>query len=164
MRMRIENTGTTDFSVDLWSSLLRIDIWKFGKCSHEHCHVMSGSAAACVCDVTNKASFCGISICDIMSQIFLLFLGKEWTNMAAYWGAKIWGKKRERKKTSVGYTLIEQLYQACKWNSFFYIFLFYFTTILSHWDFCHWKLGLLSPGKASCKQSHYATYDACWVF
>ena len=29
--------------------------------------------AACVCDVMNKASMCGTSVCYLMSQLYLLF-------------------------------------------------------------------------------------------
>ena len=43
-------------------------------------------------------------------------------------------------------------------------FLFFFTTVLSHWDFSHWKFRLLSPGKPAVMESHYPTYGACWTF
>ena len=41
-----------------------------------------------VCGVMNKASMCGTSVCDIMS--LLVFIGKEQTNMAAPWEAKMY--------------------------------------------------------------------------
>ena len=42
--------------------------------------------------------------------------------------------------------------------------LFYFTTLLSHWDFSKGKFGLLSPGKPAATESRYPTYVAYWVF
>ena len=68
-----------------------------------------------------------------------------------------------------------------------FLLYFYSTTVLSHCDFFQGKIGLLSPGKASCnchatqpgkpaatvmllnlesqlQQSRYSTYSACGVF
>ena len=43
-------------------------------------------------------------------------------------------------------------------NNFLLCRTFFFTTVLSHWDFSNRKFRLLSPGKASCDGV------ACWVF
>ena len=46
----------------------------------------------------------------------------------------------------------------------FFSFFFFFFTVLSHWDFTHGKVELLSPGKAAVKESCFPAYSACWVF
>lgn len=49
-------------------------------------------------------------------------------------------------------------------GSFLFVLLF-FTIVLSHWDFSHLKLGLLSPRKASCDRVGLSNLQCvCWVF
>ena len=42
--------------------------------------------------------------------------------------------------------------------------LFYFTTVLSHWEFSYGKFGRFSRGKPDVTESRYPTYSVCWVF
>ena len=45
-----------------------------------------------------------------------------------------------------------------------FVYLFYFTTELSHWDFSNGKFGLLSRAMPAATESRYPTHGACWVF
>ena len=64
--------------------------------------------AACVCVIMNKVS--NVAQVSVMSRgnVFLLFIGREWTNMAIPWGAQAWSEKAvlcinsERAKPSDG--------------------------------------------------------------
>ena len=82
---------------NLWPSLLKTDILKWQK--HmiiwvlpfhvwHSVHVTSQSRLACMPD----------KIFYLMSQLFLLFIGKEQTNMAALRGTQIWRKQKTKKQ------------------------------------------------------------------
>ena len=50
--------------------------------SRENTAVRTAIVCLAVCGVMGKASVCGRSVHDIISQSFLLFMGEEETNMA----------------------------------------------------------------------------------
>ena len=45
-----------------------------------------------------------------------------------------------------------------------FTFYFFFSAVLSEWDFSHGKSGCLPRGKPAATESRYPTYGACWVF
>ena len=53
----------------------------------EHCHFYK------VCDIMNKAWVAGVYMTSWV-KLFLLFIGKEWTNVALPWGAQTWSRKK----------------------------------------------------------------------
>ena len=85
-------TTHSSFSVDLQPSFLKIDIWKLWKHVCELCHFEFGNLYSC----HHEQSWHERQKCQVLSQanVFLLFFGKERTNMAAPWGASIWGQKK----------------------------------------------------------------------
>ena len=101
---------------NLWSGLLKnqLKVWKHGCVC---CHFDQ------VCAIMTVAGICGRSVCYIMSQLSLLFIGKERTNITIVvrWGAQAWSKI----STSVGWITIEHSHEACKWK-YMHIFFFYF--------------------------------------
>ena len=72
--------------VDLRSNLLKIDIWKLREYGYECCQIWQKLWR-------HEEGWHVRQKCTL-----LLFVGKQWNNMAAPWGTKIRRKKKERKK------------------------------------------------------------------
>ena len=73
--------------------------------------------AVCVCDRMKDDGICGRHLFYITRQLFLLFNVKEWTNTAMSPGAQVQGAA----STSVASALINQSYEACKWQCLYII-------------------------------------------
>ena len=83
------NRLTALWGANLWSSLLGTDIWKSQKHVREHCHFVSGSL--CLWHAHgHQRDVHGTGVCCIWADLFLLLIGKDWTDMAAPWAAHIW--------------------------------------------------------------------------
>ena len=83
--------GVNNSHGSVFHSILGPLCWKS---TVESCENMTVSAAilcptACVSDVMNKASVLARVLNILWANLFLLFLSKEWSNMAAPWGAQI---------------------------------------------------------------------------
>ena len=86
------NQTHSNLLFDLWSSLFKIDVWKSWVHSRESCHFVSSSVCRCW-RVMDGADMRGSSSYYVLIRPFLLFIGKEQTNMAAPCGTLIWSKK-----------------------------------------------------------------------
>ena len=73
--------------------------------------------AVCVCDRMKDDGICGRHLFYITRQLFLLFNVTEWTNTAMSPGAQVQGAA----STSVASALINQSYEACKWQCLYII-------------------------------------------
>ena len=63
------------------------------------------------------------------------------------------------------WSILNKISQNKYWHTF-YLLLFYFTTVLSHWDFFYWIFELLSPGESQLRKSRTSQLPsgACWMF
>ena len=95
------------FLVDLWSGLLKIEAQKSQKFGRE-CYQF-----VCVFDIMNRSGMCSTSVIYIMTQPFLLFIGKEWTNMAVPRGVWIWSTKKKKKKKE---SLLQNIGRTTEWS------------------------------------------------
>ena len=109
-RNGIQNTLISNFQ-SICLALLKIDSWKSRKHDRGRCHFDHA------CDAMYMFNMCSSYAHYVTSQHFLLFTGKDRTNMAAPW-AQI----RSKKSTSVAFR--NKPYEACilKHSHIFYVF------------------------------------------
>ena len=140
--------------------------------------------AVCVFDVMSKAGTCGTSVRNVMTELSLLFIGKEFTKMASPWGCTIWSKKVsllyrysqnhyikpedvqfEANKyfccTDVHRTITSSLpMHNLNIFCFFFFFKLYCPIQISPMG----NLGCLPWEKLAATELRYPTYSAYWVF
>ena len=57
-----------------------------------------------------------------------------------------------------------RFFSRCGVAMYFTFTFYFFTAVLSEWDFSHRIRGCLPQGKPAATESRYPTYGACWVF
>ena len=76
-------------SLNFWSCLLKIGVWKSQKHNHECCHFVPSS----LCPIYHEL---GWNVWEksntSQTNLFLIFTGKEWINMGVPQGAPFWSE------------------------------------------------------------------------